>query len=385
MITMHPYHLHKIKFTEISEIYTSETIKNLAYSLVGIFIPIFLLKNGLTFRELCMLFVMQNVLRFFLEHFVGRAIARYGGKHTLALSYPFSFIYIVLLSIYPNHPTPLPLIAIIWAIADSMHWVAYQAAFSKAKDKYKSGREISAIGILATMVGVIGPITGGYVASKYGLNTIFIISPILLLVAMVPLYQSIDTIRSQKLKFDGMVRKISKDLFAHAALSFDVVVGTIIWPLFIYFIVDDYFKLGSIVSISFFLSIFALLVIGKVSDILNKKKLIIVGSSGLVIINIFRNMATTFWFAFGVNLAAIIIGPLLSIPLFSLFYSHADSSRRIEYIVLMEMAGDIARATLWGILFLLTYQLSQRQLFTSAFALAAMSLLFTNVVKLRTK
>ena len=385
MNVIHPYHLHKIRFTEISEIYTSETIKNLAFSLVSVFIPIYLLKNGLTFRDLCVLYIFQGLMRCLLEPIVGKALARYGGKHILALSYPVSFVYVVLLGVYPSHATPLATLAFIWAVAESMHWVAYQAAFSKVKDKHKSGREISAMGVLAVMVGAVGPLVGGFIATRYGLHLLFIVAPLLLLIAMIPLYQSVEIVRSKKLIYKGLVRKYKNDLVAHAAISFDVVAGAVIWPLFIYFIVNDYITLGSIVSLSFFVSIFVLIIIGKLSDLFNKKKLIVVGSVGLAVINIFRNLATTFWFAFGVNIAGIVVGPLLYTPLFSLFYSHADSVRRIEYTVIMEMAGDAARTIMWALLYVLTFWLDRRHVFMAAFGMAVMALLFTNIVKLRVR
>ncbi len=383
MIGHHPYHLHRLKFTELSEIYTSETIKTFAYSLIGIFVPIYLLKNGVTLQTLCVMFILHSIFRLVLEYPVGRAIARYGAKHILAISYPFSFIYIVMLAVYPTYPTPLYLIAGLWALADSMHWVAYHSVFSKAKTKARSGRQISFIGILSVAAGALAPIIGGIIAVRYGLQSVFLLAPVLLLVAMLPLFQSMETVRSKRLRFGGLARTIRGDMLSHAGLGFDVIVGTVVWPLFIYFVVNDYLKLGMIISLSFLLSIAALLAIGRVSDVVSKKKLIIAGSSGLALVNISRNLAGTFWYAFGINIFATIIGPLLSTPLFSIFYAHADRTRRIEYTVLMEMAGDAARIVAWTALLLVSLYASQQTVFRAAFLMAAIALIATNAVQVK--
>lgn len=385
MIGMHPFHMHKLRFTEISEIYTSETIKNLAYSLIGIFIPIYLLNNGLSLKSLCLLFIFQNLIRLVIEPVIGGLVAKKGAKHILALSYPFSFLYIILLALYPTYETPLLLIALIWALADSMHWVSYQSAFSKAKHKKKAGREISLLGILHVIVGAIGPILGGLVAVIAGLNAVFVIASILLVAAMIPLFQTLETVKAEKLNYKGVAKKATDDLIAHGALNFEVVIGTVIWPLFIYFIVKDYLQLGAIVSLSFLLSIVAIYAVGLITDSFNKKILIALGSIGMAVVNIFRSFATTFWQAFGVNLAAIIVMPLLQTPLFSIFYSHADRTRRVEYVVLMEMAGDAARTLLWLLLLLLILTSNQKEFFTFAFFSTAAILLFTNLVKLQLK
>ncbi|PLS80993.1 hypothetical protein CYG49_03630, partial [Candidatus Saccharibacteria bacterium] len=353
MIGHHLLHLHRIRFTEISEIFASETIKNFAFSLVGIFIPIFLLSNGMSLSSLCVLLILQNFFRFVLEPFVGRLIARFGAKHVLAISYPFSFIYILLLSLYVDFKTPIAVIALIWAIADSLHWVSYQSAFSRAKHAKQAGKEISAIGILGVIVGAVGPFIGGLIAVTYGLNAAFIVASMLLLMAMVPLFQTSETVKSERLSYKGLFKKVKRDLVAHAAISFDIVVSTTVWPLFMFFIVKDYLQLGAIVSLSFLLSIAALFFIGRLTDTKNKKKLIAVGSVGIGAIHAIRLLAVNFWLALSVNLAALIVSPLLFTPLVSLFYEHADETRRIEYVVLLEMAGDITRALFWVVLFIL--------------------------------
>lgn len=385
MIGIHPLHLHRIRFTEISEIYTSETIKNLAFSLVGLFIPIYLLNNGVSLTQLCFFFVLQSLFRFLIEPAVGRGIARFGAKHVLSFSYPISFAFITLLVLYPMYQVPLWVIAVIWAVADSMHWVSYHAAFSRAKHKKKAGREIGLLNILAVLAGAVGPILAGFIAVNSNLNFVFVIAAVLLLVAMVPLFQTLESVRSKKLVYKGLTGRIKRDLTAHAAINFEVVVASVIWPLFIYFIVKDYLQLGAIVSLSLLLSIVIIFITGRMTDNLNKKALIVIGSTSMAAVNIFRSLANSFWYASGVNIAATVVAPLLQIPLVSIFYAHADTQRRIEYVVLMEMAADLSRTVFWILLFVLSVLVSQQELFTYSFVLASAALLFTNVVRLRLK
>jgi MFS family permease len=383
MLAYHPYHLHRLRLTDLRQMYLAETIKGFAYSIVGIFIPIYLLNQGVSLPDLCAFMLLMNAVRVLLEIPIGQAIARFGAKHVLALSYPASFVYIVAIAYYQQFHIPLWTIALAWALADGLHWTAYETEFSKVKHASTSGREMSAIGALSTIAGAAGPLIGGIFAAKFGLQSLFVVAPALLLLAMVPLYQSVDVVRSPALRFGGIFNRSRRDFVAHAALSSDYVVAGTIWPLFMYFVINDYFQLGAVISLSLFLTLAAYFVIGRLSDSVSKKALILMGSTGLALVNVFRNFAGTLWYAFGINIAGLIFSPLMSTPIFAVFYRHADQSRRIEYIVLLQMAGDVARAALWAIVLGLSLVASRQVAFEGAFLVAALTLGFTNIVRLR--
>jgi MFS family permease len=383
MLAYHPYHLHRLKLTDLRQMYLAETIKGFAYSIVGIFIPIYLLTKGVSLAELSLFMLLMNAVRVVLEIPIGYAIARFGAKHVLALSYPASFVYVVAIAYYQQLHIPLWTIAVAWAVADGLHWTAYETEFSKAKHARSSGREMSAIGALSTIAGAAGPLIGGILAAKFGLQSLFVVAPALLLLAMLPLYQSVDVVRSPALRFGGIIGRSRRDLLAHMALSSDYVVAGTLWPLFMYFLIKDYFRLGAVISLSLFLTLAAYFIIGRLSDSFNKKKLILAGSTGLALVNIFRNFAGTIWYAFGINIAGLVFSPLMSTPIFAVFYRHADQSRRIEYIVLLQMAGDLARALLWAVVLVLSVVASREVAFEGAFFVAAATLGFTNIVRLR--
>lgn len=383
MSGMHAHHLHRIRFTEISEIYYSETIKNIAFSMIGVFIPIFLLKSGVSLPSVCILYITHSVVRLMMEPLVGKAIASYGAKHILAFSYPFSLVFISLFAIYPYYPLPVWAIAIFWAISDSLHWVSYHSAFSRAKHRTKAGREIGRMSILNVLAGTIGPLLGGLVAYFFGLNITFVIAAFLMLGAMVPLFQTYERIKSDKLSYKGIVKVIKYDMVAYGSLGVDIVAGVTVWPLYIYFVIHNYFNLGAIISISLLLSTIFVVFVGRISDRSNKKLLIAVGSIGLAVANVLRNVATTVLSAFGVYMFGSVISHFMGIPMFSIFYNHADKVRRIEYVVIMEMCQDFTRLCTWLILFVVSLSFNNDVFFKVSFLAAAIALIFINMVKVK--
>ncbi len=379
----HPFHLHKIKTTELSEVFTSESIKTFAQSMIGLFIPIYLLQQGVNFTNICILYLTLNLCRLILEPFIGHLVARFGAKHVLAWSYPASLTYITMLFLYPDYKFSVLLIALPWALAESMHAVAFFSVFSKIKRMRKCGADFALVNVFATIAGGLGPVTAGFIADKYGLNIIFMLAPILMFFAAIPLYMSLEVVRSERLQFKGMRKIISRDVLAYSGLNVDVVAGATIWPLFIFYFVQDYTKVGAIISLSFIISVAAFMITGSLSDHRSKRGLILFGSVGLSIVNLFRLIASSFFTALGVNIFGKVVGPAMATPMYSMFYKHADQTRRIEFGVMLEMAGDLVRACVWLILLSVSLWNTLPIVFYTSFIMAAIGLLFTNCVPLR--
>lgn len=385
MILPHPLHLKKFKYSELSELYIAETIKNLAFSLVGVFIPIYLLGLGYSFTSICQMFLALNVTRFAIEPLVGYLVSRFGPKHILAFSYPFSFFYLLLISLVDTYRFPLLLIAAVWAVSDSLHWVSYHSDFSKVKKTKKTSREIGFITMLGVIASALGPLIGGYVGNKYGLHILFIVSPILLLCAAIPLLKTKEKVKKTDLNYAGVFKRVKTDCFAHFSQGFDVTVGTTVWPLFMILLYNNFLQAGAVVSAAFMLSIIMIYISGHLSDRVSRKFLVFLGSISLSAVNILRYLTTSIKTVFQVNLLGTLAGPLTSIPLFSLFYNHAGEKKRIEYNVLIEMSGDLGRSAIWGTLLLLSTLMPMNQALSKSFLITAIAVLGVNLVKTKIK
>src|SRR3989344_2909785 len=82
---------------ELSELYATMAIKGFALSLIGIFIPIFLLERGFSMAEVGSFYIIQSAFMIIFSLFAAKFIERYGVKHSIFASIPLLILFYYLL------------------------------------------------------------------------------------------------------------------------------------------------------------------------------------------------------------------------------------------------------------------------------------------------
>ncbi|MDX1765575.1 MAG: MFS transporter [Candidatus Saccharimonadales bacterium] len=345
------FHHHKkwrdIKMSELSELYLSNTIKTLAVSLVGIFVPIYLLDLGYSLSEVAIFHVIFFGVRPSFDLLSGWLVVRYGPKHVMRLSYFVTTISMALLVTLGEINYPLWLVAVLWSFSWSSYWLAYHADFSKVKDEPTEGKEFGNMAIFVRLASAFGPLIGGLLAWVINVQFVFIVSVGMMFLAAVPLMLSPEPIkRRNNLSFERIPpKKIWRDLLSYWGAGFESITPTVIWPLYIavaVFAFDDavYAKVGFFSSLALVFGIVLLRYSGKLLDRHKGGMLFRYSTMASALTHGVRPLITN---GLGVGVMSLIYEPFYNgfrLGLTKGIYDRADSfgKARVSYLAVMQTA-----------------------------------------------
>lgn len=106
----HPW--RQMNFDELAELYTSMSLRSLGFSLVGIFVPVYLYQNGVSIASVFTFFALLFILRVPVAMVSGYLVARIGPKHSIAVSTVLFLVFLGLLLSFTTVRWPLPVLAV---------------------------------------------------------------------------------------------------------------------------------------------------------------------------------------------------------------------------------------------------------------------------------
>ena len=381
---LHQEHHHFLQFffehRKLTELYTVIGIRSLAVSMIAIFLPIYiyLLRNSvfdvLTFYFY--LFVTVIVL-FPVADFIASKI---GNVHMDLVSAPFGIAFYLSIYFFDPIMIGIPILGILHGAFDTFFWAFFHGEFSFISDKNLISREVSGWRAFSFFVGLFGPFTGGIIISLFGFELLFVVVAFLLILSPLPLLFSKDIkIKSQmKMKeiFSVKHLKMAPAYIGHGASS---VACTIVWPLFIYFIIPDFFQIGSMSLIINSVSAIVALIVGVKVVKWGKIKLIRIGGVMFAVSIVLRAFVSTTVMALGAWSLGALSFPIVSIPTESLNYAMSKRENMMELFTFREWMLGVGRLTTLGVVafFLLTFPLQLALQFTFVYAVTITLLMAT--------
>ncbi len=339
------------KNTKLSDLYLSVAIKSFALSMMGIFIPIFLIKQGYTLSSVLIFYAVLNATHALFVIPAAKISSLYGFRYSISLSFPLLLVFYAGLYALESHHWPLYLLAMIFGLSNAFYWTGYHLDFTVFSDNNHRGKEVGTIKIITLIFQALGPLTGGLILAFIGFKALFAVAAVLLLCSSLPLfflkkehspinYKTKNFLKGQKIK----------DILSFAGYGIESGIATVIWPIFIFFtILNNFWELGLISSLSLFFSLLFIFIVGKLFDIYGKI-ILKLGSILNTAVWIFRFFVKT---KFQVYLADSFYGitqALVHIPFDALSYNKANKTDIINFIVLREITIQTARVILFTFL-----------------------------------
>ena len=143
-----------------------------------------------------------------------------------------------------------------------------------------------------------------------------------------------------------------KNIIAFIGYGIHTMAGGVLWPLFIFFILNTYTSLGFMGSLAGAGTAFVTFIVGKMSDRYNKRHFLKVGSSLYSISWFFRHFVQTVGQVFGVTMFASMVFTMVEVPSHALIYEEFQENL-MEKLVFREMALCVGRILVL-LVFLLT-------------------------------
>lgn len=379
-------------FNELNEIYVAMLVRGMSLSMMGLFVPIFLLSIGFSLTLILTIMCIYFVTRVFTDIGAAYLVARFGPKHVMVLGQVlFSISSLLFLTLERMH-WPVILLGSVWGASQSCFFLSFDVDFSKIKHQIHAGKELGYVEIMGKLGAIIGPVLGGLVSLLLGPQYIFAVATILLVIGLMPLFKTAEPTKTrQKLDYRGFRKKdISKSLPAITATHLENTMSIVMWPLFLALFVlpgnTVFLKVGVLSSVAVLVSIVMAKTVGKLVDEYQGRRVLRLSAGVNTVLHLLKPLITVYPMAVVIGIADQVVTVGYRLPFFKGYYDQTDEfpGHRIVYISIMECFSSYVKAVIYGILIMISTVASARVTVTIGFMIAAVASMIIMTEKFKT-
>jgi len=339
----------------LRNLYLHRIARDIGASLVGMYGPIFFyilsgsLQFVLTFYGLiCLLYFVFIPLWAKLIRCLSMHILMMIGNLLLILY--FIFLYFLARS------GDIVLSLIILLILSNtlfrlFYWAPYHIDFARFVNKHHRGRQLSFLAIIVSLLGIVLPIVSAFIISRFGFPVLFIFAIVLIFISSLPIFFILHTREKYSFSYFETFRKLfSKKHFktnlAYFADGVQDYVGALIWPIFIFTLLEgEYMSVGLVSAAIVLVTCILRYVTGEAVDRFDKKKLMKLSSLLYSLGWFFKAIVASGFHIFLVGVYHNFASVLFRTPLDVLTYEiAADEGHYVdEFTILREMSLNLGR------------------------------------------
>lgn len=368
-------------------LFINKAITNIAKGFFSVFLPIFLyVVFDLNIYCVVLYYIVSQLLYGMFVVFGTRFLNKFGFRRSLQTSMFLGALYYLELYFLNEHTAPyiIPLLLITITLWRMLYWVPYHVDFAKFSDKKNRGKEVGAIESALSVIGIASPVAAGFIISQFGYNALFIFGIVIYLSSVIPLLTIPRTRERFSWSYAETFRQFFKkenrfEVLAFIADGAESAVGVVIWPIFIFQILNgDFLKIGAISSLVVGVIVLLQLFVGKYTDKKAKEKVLKFGSIFYAFGWLFKIFIVTAFHIFIIDAFHKLTKIFLRIPFDALAYDiAADQGHYVdEFTVLREIAICLGRLMMYTFVIMLMMIVSLNW----AFALAALASIALNVL-----
>lgn len=364
----------------LNAVYTMHSITGLAGSLIGIFIPAYLIDLGYVPANVFLYYLIYAISLFIFFCSAALLSKRTGVRFLIIASFPFTLGYLALLyALHSMTAFPLPLIAVIQGAGAGLYWFALHSFFATHTKKDTLGTSVGKLFGFPRITGLFGPLIGGIIAFHYGFPALFALGGFFFFISIIPLFWIPELIMESHFSFTTFIdlfRQFRRYTLVEFFENIREELEGIVWPLFIFLVFRNALSVGYIGTLAAVGSIIFTLLIGRYTDRINPKIFMRIGATLMVGIWLVRFV----WPSIPLLLyASTIISGLLAsfivVPLTAYVYGSAKQNNISEFMVYREIPVTLARIVIYSIALLIATS-SINNLFLVGAVASAFILLF---------
>lgn len=289
-------------FSEIAELYASRFLRIVAQNLVDAFVTVYLYQRGYSLTTICLLLGAYFLHRMLWSYLAGHIIAWLGPKSSMLLSNVIAVPALVSLALIGTYTSAATIGYFMFeGISLTILGIATDVQLSSIKHDKKAGSELGWLFIAEKVGAAIAPTVGGFLAFRFGPESVMWMASLIMIVAALPLLASPEnTRRRQRITYHGFDwRSLGKQMLSPTIRGADFAVSRGLWAIFIAIVVFGtdtnavYAQLGVLFSLSFVASIVMSWVYGRIIDHSRGEQLLRFGSIFNVFIHSTRPFVTT--------------------------------------------------------------------------------------------
>jgi len=342
---------------ELTELYFVHSIRGFSISLIGLFIPIFFLKQGFSLNYIFLFYLFAHIVFFLFNIPVLKFVGKFGVKHSIFLSSFLTIVSFTLIYNVKNFNIPVYVLGPLFALASMTYWSAFHIDFTISGNEKERTKELGLFRVFSLILNLFSPLIGGIIITVSSFKTLFIVADILFVVAVFPLFISKEIYEPFNISYKGVFKKILRKknmyFFSEGIVHFS---EQIIWPIFIYLIIKNLISLGFINTVMIFFVMIISYFVGKAGDLFDKKKMIALGSFFNSITWFVRGIVSSMYLFLTVSSFSGITYLIYHFPFQAMFYNRAKKKGIIEMISARETFMHLGKISII-VLMLLTNNL----------------------------
>ena len=337
MIHHHHVHYHIPRLKEMVRVYWCHAFGAFAISLAAIFVPIFLVKNGISINQVLAFCILQYSFAALLQYPSIRLIQFIRPHRVIAIGTIIVALFFYLLSTLPLTTPNLILLAFVWALQHSIYWGTFHYIFGIARGHEHTSQKVAGLDALVIALTTIAPAIGGIIATAFGIGYTYTFTIVLLILAVIPMLSRHKGPSKSKMRTSfHQIKQMRRDIFANFCVGTAQATESVMWPLFIFFIITSYAGIGILSSVIAVSSVVVTLFVGAHTEAKGGKPYINHGIVVYILTSLSRAGVQNIGQIFGLNLLAGVGRSLFHTPYFSRYYANSDGPGRLGYIFAME-------------------------------------------------
>jgi len=336
------HHFRLIHFTlkrNLGDIYATIFLRTFAMSLIGIFVPIYLLKEiGVSFGEVLIYFLFVYIFIFFGYASAAVLSSKIKVRDMILLSIPTIIVYYYLLYNLTNLNIPLSLLGAIFGLGEGFFWFGYNTDFARFSDKKHRGEEVKFKFVLVSLIGIVAPLLGGFLLTYLNFYILFVIIILILILSIFPLLKLEEKKSRYGVSLNDVFRKENYENSPRYLIQgFRHLITGVFWPIFIFYIVKEYFSLGLIFSGAAIFSYSVIWFIGNKMDKIDKR--LFSDFSGILhgAVSFIKVFVSTFSQIFFVNILSLVTFGVSEISNNAIAFDQANKSKIMGFLVFREI------------------------------------------------
>ncbi len=391
---------HKEGLNGVHAIYINNLMRTLAWSLGGLFSPlyIFLLgyeMNGLVAGIKVVIFsiVIERVLVTILALPFGKLVFRLGFKWSILLGSVLLSVYFLLPAIFPRSLTLIAVMSVIASFEILIYWLARLSLMSLDGDRSHYGHDVSFMAITERLVSILGPFVGGYLVTRGGFPSLFAVVTGVSIISALPMFFIGDHKITDGISLKGLFEFVKSKKNLHLNLAFfgqglNNSIDGFFWVIYFYLVVKSFELVGGVTSVITALTILVVYLAGRMFDrqrAIGKhddEKTFTLATWWAAVLTFIRPMFAGLVSFVSYDLVLSLSGPFWFIPYDSYLYS---AGKRFEsplaFFTYREVVYSVGRFSIVLILFFLLEVIPAGLLWWVIFGLSAVGILMTNRIK----
>lgn len=390
------YH-HKEGLNGVQAIYINNLMRTLAFSLGGLFSPlyIFLLgyeEKGLVYglRVLILSIVIERIFVILLSLPLGKLVFRLGFKWSVLLGGLFLSMVFFLPVIFPRSIWLIVIMSILSAFEVLLYWLARLSLMSLDGERSHYGHEVSFMALTSQVVSILGPFVGGYLVTTGGFRSLFAVVAGVSILSSLPMFFVFNHKIDDGISIKGMIDFVKSRRNLHLNIAFfgqgiNNAIDGFFWVVYFYLIVNSFELVGSITSAISALTILVIYLAGRRFDrqrALGKhldRRNFTIATYWIAFLTFVRPLFTGLVSFVTYDLVTSLSGPYWYIPYDSYLFSAGKKAESpLAFFTYREMVYSVGRLGIALVLFFLISVVPTGFLWWMIFAFSAIGILMTS-------